>query len=158
MSVIVLDNKRIILKGINRYELNSDELYHRNDTEEERFLFIFLINQDELWSEYSFEYLYIEMSDGNFYKYFSDKKLYNVIKKMAKYFKEEGIGSEVENCFYDYRFNSYNISEYLEGILEEDEHLSQAVESYVRIRDTFIFVKEDISVIANRIDNAFGTI
>lgn len=158
MSVIVLDNKRILLKGISRYELNSDELYYRNNTEEERFLCIFLINQDELWSDYSFEYLYIEMSDGNFYKYFSDKKLDNVMKKMAKYFKEKGIGREVDNCFYDYRFNSYNISDYLEGILVKDEHLGQAVESYVRIRDTYIFVNENISVIANRIDNAFGTI
>lgn len=158
MSVIVLDNKRIILKGISRYELNFDELYHRNDTEEEIFLFIFLLNEDELWSEYSFQYLNIEMSDGNFHKYYSDKKLDNAMKKMAKYFKVDGIGSEVDNCFYDYRFNSYNFSENLEGILEEDEHLEQAVESYVRIRDTFLFVNEDISVIANRIDNAFGTI
>lgn len=158
MSVIVLENKRIFLKGISRYELNSDEIYYRNDTKEERFLFILLINQNELWSEYSFEYLYIKMSDGNIYKYFSDKRLYNLMKKMDKYFKEKGIGSEVGNCFYNYRFNSYNISEYLEEILEEDEYLGQAVESYVKIRDSFIFVKEDISVIANRIDNAFGTI
>jgi zinc/manganese transport system substrate-binding protein len=158
MSVIVLDNKRIFLKGIRRYELNSDELYHRNNTEEERFLFILLLNEDELWSEYRFEYLYIEMSDRNFFKFFSDKKLDNLMKKMAKYFKEKGIGSEVENCFYDYRFNSYNMSDYLEEILEEDGHLEQAVESYVRIRDAFIYVNEDISVIANRIDNAFGTI
>ena len=158
MSVIVLDNKRIILKGISRYELNSDELYYRNDTEEERFLFIFLMNKHELWSEYSFEYLSIEMSDGNLYKYYSDKKLYKLMKKMAKYFKEDGIGSEVENCFYDYRLNSCNISEYFEEILEEDEHLEQAVMSYVKIRDSFIFVNEDILVLANRIDNAFGTI
>ena len=158
MSVIVLDNKRILLKGISRYEVNFDELYYRNDKAEERFLFILIINQDELWSEYSFEYLHIEMTDGNFYKFFSDKKLYNVMKKMEKYFKEMGIGSEVENCFYDYRFNSFDISEYLEGILEEDDHLGQAVESYVKIRDTFLYVNEDISVIASRIDNAFGTI
>ena len=158
MSVIVLDNKRILLKGINIYEINYDELYYRNDTEEEIFLFIFLINQDELWSEYSFEYLSVEMSDGNLYNYYSDKILYNLMKKMAKYFKEIGIGREVENCFYNYSSDSYNLSEYLEEILEEDEHLEQAVESYVRIRDTFIFVYEDISVIAYRIDNAFGTI
>ncbi|MCH7322915.1 DNA polymerase III subunit alpha [Solibacillus sp. MA9] len=158
MGVIVIDNKRIILKGISKYELNSDEMYFRNDTEEERFLFIFLINQDELWSEYCFKYLYIEMDDGNLYKYFSDKKLYDVMQKMAKYFEEKGIGSEVENCFYDYHSDSYDISEDLEEILEEDEHLGQAVESYVRIRDTFIFVNEDITVIANRIDNAFGII
>lgn len=158
MSVIVLDNKRILLKGINRYELNFDELYYRNDTEEKIFLFIFLINQEELWSEYSFEYLFIEMSDGNLYNYHSDHNLYNIMRKMEKYFKEIGIGREVEKCLYDNRSHSYTISEYLEEILEEDEHLEQAVESYVRIRDTFIYVYEDISVIAYRIDNAFGTI
>ena len=158
MSVIVLANKRILLKGINSYELNSDELYYRNDTEEEIFLFIFLINQEELWSEYSFEYLFIEMTDGNLYNYHSDQNLYNIMKKMEKYFKEIGIGREVEKCLYDNRSNSYTISEYLEEILEEDEHLEQAVESYVRIRDTFIYVYEDISVIAYRIDNAFGII
>ncbi|WP_274307942.1 DNA polymerase III subunit alpha [Solibacillus daqui] len=157
MSVIVLENKRIILKGINRYELNSDGIYYRNDTEEERFLFIFLINSNELWSEYYFKFLYIEMDDGNLYKYFSDKKLYDVMQKMAKYFEEKGIGSEVENCFYDYHSDSYDCED-LEDILEEDEHLGQAVESYVKIRDTFKFVNEDISVIANRIDNAFGII
>lgn len=159
MSVMVLDNKRILLKGINRYELNSDELYYRNDTAEERFLFI-LLNQDELWSDYSFKYLYIEMRDGNLYNFYSDKKLYNIMKKMAEYFKKRGIDSEVENCSYDHLSNSYNISEYLEEILEKDEVLEQAVESYVRIRDTFTFilVNEDISVIANRLDNAFGII
>lgn len=143
MSVIVLDNKRIILKGINRYELNSDELYHRNDTEEERFLFIFLINQDELWSNYSFKFLYIEMFDGKSYKFFSDKNLYNLIKNIDYFFNENGIGSGVE----DY-----------EEIFEEDEYLCQAVESYKRIKDTYIFVNEDISIIANRLDNIFGTI
>ena len=80
------------------------------------------------------------------------------MKKMAKYFKEEGIGSEVENCSYDDSSDSCNFSEDLEEILEEDEHLELAVESYVRIRDTFIFVNEEISVITNRIDNAFGII
>lgn len=158
MSVIVLENKRIILNGINRYELNSDEMYYRNDTEEERFLFIFLINQDDLWSEHCFKYLYIEMADGTLYKYFSDKKLYDVMEKMAKYFEEKGISSEVGNCSYDDHSDSYDTSEYLEEIFEGDEHLGQAVESYVKIRDTFIFVNEDISAIANRIDDAFGII
>lgn len=154
MSVIVLENKRIILNGINRYELKSDEMYYRNDTEEERFLFIFLINQDDLWSEYCFEFLYIEMADGTLYKYYSDKKLYDVMEKMANYFEEKGIGSEVGNYFYDDQY----VSEVLEVILEEDEHLGQAVESYVKIRDMFLFVNEDISAIANRIDHAFGII
>ncbi|MEK4701000.1 DNA polymerase III subunit alpha [Solibacillus sp. FSL R7-0668] len=154
MSVIVLENKRIILNGIIRYELNSDEMYYRNDMEEERFLFIFLINQDDLWSEHCFNYLYIEMADGTLYKYYSDKKLYDVMEKMANYFEEKGIASEVENCSYDDQY----VSEALEAILEVDEHLEQAVESYVKIRDTFLFVNEDISAIANRIDHAFGII
>ena len=158
MSVIVLDNERILLKGINRYEVNSDELYYRNDIEEEIFLFIFIINEDELWSEYCFEYLFIEMSDGTLYNYHSDQNLSNIMKRMEKYFNEMGIGSEVEKCLYDNHSNSFTISDYLEEILEEDEHMEQAVESYVRIRDTLIFVDEDISVIAYRIDNAFGTI
>lgn len=159
MSVMVLDNKRILLKGINRYEINSDELYHRNDTEEERFFFI-LLNEDELWSEYSFKYLYIEMRDGNLYNFYSDKKLDFLMKQMAEYFIEMGIDSEVEDCIYDQISNSYDISEELVEILEEDEDLEQAVESYVRIRDafTFILVNEDISAIANRLDNAFGVI
>ena len=47
MSVLILGNKRILLRGIKRYELTSDELYHRNDNEEERFLFFWLMNEDE---------------------------------------------------------------------------------------------------------------
>ena len=139
MSVLILDNKRILLKDIKRYELRSDKLYHRNDKEEQRFLFIWLINQDELWSKYSFKYLYIKMFDGKSYKFFSDKKLYNLMKMMADCFKDNGISFDEE-------------------ILEEDEHLRKAVESYLNIRDTFIFVNENISSIANKIDSAFGTI
>ena len=139
MSVLILDNRRIFLNGIVRYELGSDALYYRNDKEEESFLFIWLINDDELWSKYSFEYLYIKMRDGMSYKIFSDKKLYNLMKEMAYYFEESDINSDEE-------------------IYEEDEHLRKAFKSYVRIRDTFIFVSEDISYITNKIDNAFGTI
>ena len=139
MSVLILDNRRIFLNGIVRYELGSDALYYRNDKEEESFLFIWLINDDELWSKYSFEYLYIKMRDGMSYKIFSDKKLYNLMKEMAYYFEENDINSDKE-------------------IYEEDEHLRKAFKSYVRIRDTFIFVSEDISYITNKIDNAFGTI
>ena len=139
MSVLILDNRRIFLNGIVRYELGSDALYYRNDKEEESFLFIWLINDDELWSKYSFEYLYIKMRDGMSYKIFSDKKLYNLMKEMAYYFEENDINSDEE-------------------IFEEDEHLRKAFKSYVRIRDTFIFVSEDISYITNKIDNAFGTI
>ena len=139
MSVLILDNRRIFLNGIVRYELCSDELYYRNDKEEESFLFIWLINDDELWSKYSFEYLYIKMRDGMSYKIFSDKKLYNLMKEMAYYFEENDINSDEE-------------------IFEEDEHLRKAFKSYVRIKDTFIFVSEDISYITNKIDNAFGTI
>ena len=139
MSVLILDNRRIFLNGIVRYELGSDALYYRNDKEEESFLFIWLINDDELWSTYSFEYLYIKMRDGMSYKIFSDKKLYNLMKEMAYYFEENDINSDEE-------------------IFEEDEHLRKAFKSYVRIRDTFTFVSEDISYITNKIDNAFGTL
>ena len=139
MSVLILDNRRIFLNGIVRYELGSDALYYRNDKEEESFLFIWLINDDELWSKYSFEYLYIKMRDGMSYKIFSDKKLYNLMKEMAYYFEESDINSDEE-------------------IFEEDEHLRKAFKSYVRIKDTFIFVSENISYITNKIDNAFGTI
>ena len=139
MSVLILDNRRIFLNGIVRYELGSDALYYRNDKEEESFLFIWLINDDELWSKYSFEYLYIKMRDGMSYKIFSDKKLYNLMKEMAYYFEENDINSDEE-------------------IFEEDEHLRKAFKSYVRIKDTFTFVSEDISYITNKIDNAFGTI
>ncbi len=139
MSVLILDNRRIFLNGIVRYELGSDALYYRNDKEEESFLFIWLINDDELWSKYSFEYLYIKMRDGMSYKIFSDKKLYNLMKEMAYYFEENDINSDEE-------------------IFEEDEHLRKAFKSYVRIRETFTFVSEDISYITNKIDNAFGTI
>ena len=139
MSVLILDNRRIFLNGIVRYELGSDALYYRNDKEEESFLFIWLINDDELWSKYSFEYLYIKMRDGMSYKIYSDKKLYNLMKEMADYFEENDINSDDE-------------------IYEEDEHLRKAFKSYVRIRDTFTFVSEDISYITNKIDNAFGTI
>lgn len=130
MSVLILDNKRILLKDIKRYELRSDKLYHRNDKEEQRFLFIWPINKGELWSEYSFEYLNLKMNNGK-YKFFSDKKLFDLMEEMEIY---------------------------LEGILEEDEHLKKAVKSYERIRDNFIFVNEDILDITHRIDNAFGTI
>ena len=139
MSVLILDNRRIFLNGIVRYELGSDALYYRNDKEEESFLFIWLINDDDLWSKYSFEYLYIKMRDGMSYKIYSDKKLYNLMKEMAYYFEESDI-------------NSY------EEIFEEDEHLRKAFKSYVRIKDTFTFVSEDISYITSKIDNAFGTI
>ena len=135
----MLDDKRILLNRISRYELDTDEMYYRNDNEEETFLLIWIINQDELWSKYNFNYLYIKMVDGKSYKFFSDKKLYNLMNKMDDYFEENGIG-----------FN--------DKVLEEDEHLKKAVESYVRIRDKFIFVDENISCIANRIDHAFGTI
>ena len=157
MSVIVLDNKRLFLKRIKNYELNTEEIYYRNDKAEERFLFLFLMNEDELWSEYKFKYLYIKMFDGSEYKYFSDKKLYNILKKMDEYFKEAGI-SEIEDCSYNSSEDCYLVSENLKEILENDEHLAQAVDSYVIIKDTFIFVDEDISLIAERMDNSFGTV
>lgn len=158
MSVIVLDNKRLFLKRIKSYELNSEEIYYRNDKTEERFLFLFLMNEEELWSEYKFEYLYIKMFDGNEYKYFSDKKLDNILKKMANYFKEVGIDSEVEDCSYDRSDDCYYVSEKLKEILENDEYLAQAVDSYIITKDTFIFVDEDISTIATRMDNSFGLV
>lgn len=130
MSVLILNNKRIFLKDINRYELRTDKLYHRNDIEEQRFLFIWLINKDEIWSEYSFDYLYLKMINGK-YKFFSDTKLYELMEKME---------------------------DYLARTLDEDEHLRKAVKSYERIKDKFIFVNEDIIDIMQRIDNAFGTI
>ena len=139
MSVLILDNQRIFLDHIHRYELGSDALYYRNDTEEETFLFILLMNDDELWSKYSFEYLSIKMFDGTSYKIFSDEKLRTLVKEMDNYFEEIDIYSDEE-------------------IDEEDEHLRKAFESYVRIKDKFIFVNEDISTITNKIDNAFGTI
>lgn len=139
MGVLILDNRRIFLDYIHGYELGSDTLYYRNDTEEERFLFIWLINDDNLWSKYRFEYLYIKMRDGMSYKIYSDKKLNNLIKEMADYLEEIDIHSDEE-------------------IYEEDEHLRKAFESYVRIKDKFIFVSEDISSITNKIDNSFGTI
>ena len=158
MSVIVLDNKRLFLKRIKSYELNSEEIYYRNDKTEERFLFLFLMNEEELWSEYKFEYLYIKMFDGNEYKYFSDKKLDNILKKMANYFKEVGIDSEVEDCSYERSDDCYYVSEKLKEILENDEYLAQAVDSYIITKDTFIFVDEDISTIATRMDNSFGLV
>ncbi len=130
MSVLILNNKRILLKDIKSYELRSDKLYHRNDKEEQRFLFIWTINKDELWSEYSFDYLYLKMINGK-YKLFSDNKLDELMEEMEIY---------------------------LEGIPEEDEHVRKAVKSYERIRDNFIFVNEDILDITDRIDHAFGTI
>ncbi|MFL0582598.1 DNA polymerase III subunit alpha [Solibacillus silvestris] len=158
MSVIVLDNKRLFLKRIKSYELNTEEIYYRNDKTEERFLFLFLMNEEELWSEYKFEYLYIKMFDGNEYKYFSDKKLDNILKKMANYFKEVGIDSEVEDCSYDRSDDCYYVSEKLKEILENDEYLAQAVDSYIITKDTFIYVDEDISTIATRMDNSFGLV
>lgn len=139
MGVLILDNRRIFLDHIHRYELGSDALYYRNDTEEERFLFIFLTNDDDLWSKYSFEYLYIKMRDGMSYKIYSDKKLNNLMKKMANYLEEIDIHSDEE-------------------IYEEDERLSKAFKSYKHIKNEFISVSEDISSITNKIDNAFGTI
>jgi len=139
VSVLMLDDKRILLNRISRYELDSDELYYRNDNEEETFLLIWILNQDDLWSKYRFNYLSIKMVDGKSYKFYSDKKLYKLMKEMDEYFKENDIGFDDE-------------------ILDEDEHLRKAVESYTRIRDKFIFVDEKISYIANRIDHAFGTI
>lgn len=158
MSVIVLDNKRLFLKRIKSYELNTEEIYYRNDKTEERFLFLFLMNEEELWSEYKFEYLYIKMFDGSEYKYFSDKKLDNILKKMDNYFKEIGIDSEVEDCSYDRSDDCYYVSEKLKEILENDEYLAQAVDSYIITKDTFIFVDEDISTIATRMDNSFGLV
>ena len=157
MSVIVLDNKRLFLKRIKNYELNTEKIYYRNDKPEERFLFLFLMNEDELWSEYKFKYLYIQMFDGSEYKYFSDKKLYNILKKMDEYFKEAEL-SEIEDCSYDSSEDCYYVSEDLKEIMENDEHLAQAVDSYVIIKDTFIFIDEDISLIAERMDNSFGTV
>jgi len=60
------------------------------------------------------------------------------MEEMAYSFKENGI--------------------YLDEEIPEEEHLRKSVESYVSIKDTFIFVDENISYIANRIDNAFGSI
>lgn len=158
MSVIVLDNKRLFLKRIKSYELNTEEIYYRNDKTEERFLFLFLMNEEELWSEYKFEYLYIKMFDGSEYKYFSDKKLDNILKKMDNYFKEIDIDSEVEDCSYDLSDDCYYVSEKLKEILENNEYLAQAVDSYIITKDTFIFVDEDISSIATRMDNSFGLV
>ncbi|OBW60101.1 DNA polymerase III subunit alpha [Solibacillus silvestris] len=158
MSVIVLDNKRLFLKRIKSYELNTEEIYYRNDKTEERFLFLFLMNEEELWSEYKFEYLYIKMFDGSEYKYFSDKKLDNILKKMDNYFKEIGIDSEVEDCSYDLSDDCYYVSEKLKETLENNEYLAQAVDSYIITKDTFIFVDEDISSIATRMDNSFGLV
>ena len=139
MGVLILDNRRIFLNHIHRYELSSDALYYRNDTEEERFLFIFLTNDDDLWSKYSFEYLYIQLDDDMSYKIYSDQKLKNLIKEMDDFFDENDIHS-------------------VEDIVEEDEHLINAFESYECIKDKFLFASEDISSITNRIDNAFGAI
>lgn len=158
MSVIVLDNKRLFLKRIKSYELNTEEIYYRNDKTEERFLFLFLMNEEELWSEYKFEYLYIKMFDGSEYKYFSDKKLDNILKKMDNYFKEIGIDSEVEDCSYDLSDDCYYVSEKLKETLENNEYLAQAVDSYIITKDTFIFVDEDISSIATRMDSSFGLV
>ncbi|MEK5080849.1 DNA polymerase III subunit alpha [Solibacillus sp. FSL W7-1436] len=157
MSVIVLDNKRLFLKRIKGYELNTEKIYYRNEKAEERFLFLFLMNEEELWSEYKFEYLYIKMLDGNEYKYFSDKKLYNILEKMDQYFKDVDL-DEIEDCKFKSSDDCYYISENLKEILEDDEHLERAVDSYIIIRDTYIFVDEDISIIAERIDNSFGTV
>ena len=158
MSVIVLDKERVFLKRIRSYELKSEELYYRNDKAEERFLFIFLLNEDELWSEHKFNYLKIKTLDGIESKYYSDKKVYNVMKKMDEFFNEVGIGSEIEDCSYNCSEDCYYVSEELKELLENDEHLEQAVDSYIFIRDTFKFVDEDILTIADRIDNAFGTV
>ena len=138
MSVLILDNRRIFLKHIHRYELDSDALYYRNDTEEERFLFIWLINDDELWSKYRFEYLSIQMDDRMSYKIYSDQKLKKLIKEMDHFFEKNDIHSDED--------------------IVEDEHLKNAFESYKRIKDKFLFASEDISSITNRIDNAFGAI
>lgn len=138
MGVLILDNRRIFLKHIHRYELDSDALYYRNDTEEERFLFIWLINDDELWSKYSFEYLSIQMDDRMSYKIYSDQRLKKLIKEMDDFFEKNDIHSDED--------------------IVEDEHLKNAFESYKRIKDKFLFASEDISSITNRIDNAFGAI
>lgn len=138
MGVLILDNRRIFLKHIHRYELGSDALYYRNDTEEERFLFIWLINDDELWSKYRFEYLSIQMDDRMSYKIYSDQKLKKLIKEMDDFFEKNDIHSDED--------------------IVEDEHLKNAFESYKRIKDKFLFASEDISSITNRIDNAFGAI
>ena len=148
MSVVILDNKRIFLESISKYEIGSDKLYHRNDKEEERILFFWPINTDDLWSEYSFRYLYIKMFNGKKYRFFSDKKLYDLLEYMENYFIEEDIGDALED----------DNSERSEEILEEDEHLRQAVESYLKIKKRYKYIKEDILDIANRLDNAFGTI
>lgn len=139
MGVLILDNRRVFLKHIHRYELGSDTLYYRNDTEEELFLFIFLTNDDDLWGKYSFEYLYIQLDDDMSYKIYSDQKLKKLIKEMDNFFEENDIHS-------------------VEDIVEEDEHLINAFKSYKRIKNTFIYDSEDISSITNRIDNAFGAI
>ncbi|WP_339194813.1 DNA polymerase III subunit alpha [Solibacillus sp. FSL R5-0449] len=157
MSVIVLDNKRLFLKRIKNYEVNTEKIYYRNEKAEERLLFLFLMNEEELWSEYKFEYLYIKMFDGNEFKYFSDKKLFNILKKMEKYFEDVDL-SEIEDCSYDRSEDCYFVSEDLKEMLENDEHLAKAVDSYVIIKDTFIFVDEDISTIVSRMDNSFGTV
>lgn len=115
------------------------------------------MNEEELWSEYKFEYLYIKMFDGNEFKYFSDKKLLNILKKMEKYFEDVDL-SEIEDCSYDRSEDCYFVSEDLKEMLENDEHLAKAVDSYVIIKDTFIFVDEDISTIVSRMDNSFGTV
>ena len=138
MGVLILDNRRIFLKHIHRYELDSDALYYRNDTEEERFLFIWIINDDELWSKYRFEYLSIQMDDRMSYKIYSDQKLKKLIKEMDDFFEKNDIHSDED--------------------IVEDEHLKNAFESYKRIKDKFLFASEDISSITNRIDNAFGAI
>ena len=78
----------------------------------------------------------------------------NIMQEMDVYFQEIGIGSEVEDCSYDFSYHN----EPLEEMLDDDEHLELAIESYVRIRDTYKFINEDISSIVNRIDNAYGTI
>ena len=139
MSVLILDNKRILLNGIRRYELNSDKFYYRNDNEEERFLFIWLTNPNELWSKYSFKYLFIKMVDDKEYKFVSDIKLTNLMEQMEYYFEVNDIDLDAD-------------------LPEEDAYLEEAIESYKKIKDSYIFIKDDISYITNKMDYAFGTI
>lgn len=153
-QVLKINKQRIFIRDIRSYELDSDELYYRNEIEA-GFLHSIFGNPDELWDEYSFDYLYIELKNGETYYLFSDEELKELMEEMGDYFKERQL--KVEDCAYKSPYIYYNNDD-IERETEEDKNLEEAIGSFVRIKDTFEFASDDISNIVNKLDEAFGCI
>ncbi|MEG0472754.1 MAG: hypothetical protein RR588_10510, partial [Solibacillus sp.] len=152
--VVIINKQRIFIKDIRSYELDCDAFYFRNEIQGGFFHSLFG-NPDDLWEQYSFDYIIIEMKNGVTYQFFSDKEVKVLIEEMDHYFKERNLN--VEDCFIKYFEINFN-NEQIERETEEDKNLEQAIVSFVKVKKTLEFATNNVLDIASRLDHAFGVV